>query len=115
MPADRDQAWVLDIMIAARLILQFKQGMDCAAFLEDLKTQSAIIHQLLVIGEATKRLSGVYKAAHPSVPWDDIARMRDKMIHHYEGVNRQEVWKAAESDIPALLAYLERVAPPRDS
>jgi uncharacterized protein with HEPN domain len=44
MPPDRDQATILDIVTAGRLILEFKQGLDHAAFLEDLKTQSAIIH-----------------------------------------------------------------------
>jgi uncharacterized protein with HEPN domain len=115
MPPDRDQATILDIVTAGRLILEFKQGLDHAAFLEDLKTQSAIIHQLLVIGEAAKRLSAAYKTAHPAVPWDDIARMRDKMVHHYEGINREEVWRAAEADIPALLARLESSAPPGET
>jgi len=111
MPADRDQATLLDIVTAGRLILEFKRGLDHAAFLDDLKTQSAIIHQLLVIGEAAKRLSEEFKTAHPAVPWRDIARMRDKMVHYYEGINRQEVWKAAEADVPALLAHLAPLAP----
>jgi uncharacterized protein with HEPN domain len=52
-----DEAILLDIARAARLVLEFKQQMDKAAFLEDVKTQSAILHQLMVIGEAVKRLS----------------------------------------------------------
>ena len=114
MPPDRDQAVILDILTAGKLILDFRKGLDQAGFLEDRKTQSAVIHQLLIIGEASKRLSPAFKSAHPGVPWDDIARMRDKMIHHYEGVNRHEVWNAVARDVPALLAYLEPLAPPAD-
>jgi len=52
----RDEATLLDIATAARLVLEFKEGMDKAAFLDDIKTQSSVLHQLIVMGEAVKRL-----------------------------------------------------------
>ena len=112
MPPDRDRATVLDIVAAARLVLQFVRGLDYAGFLADRKTQSAVIHQLLVIGEAAKRLSPEFKSAHAGIPWQSIARMRDKMIHHYDAVDIREVWKAIEADIPKLLAAVEPLVPP---
>jgi uncharacterized protein with HEPN domain len=48
----RDKATLLDIARAAQLILEFKQGIDKAAFLQDFKTQSTVLHQLMVMGEA---------------------------------------------------------------
>jgi uncharacterized protein with HEPN domain len=45
-----------------------------------------VLHQLLVIGEAVKRLSPELRSAHPKVPWKLIAGTRDKLIHFYEGV-----------------------------
>ncbi len=107
MPTDRDAATVLDMVMAARRILEFKSGMDYEAFENDAKTQSAIIHQVLVLGEASKRLSEDYRSAHGDIPWSGAARMRDKMVHHYDIVEPREVWEAAETDIPALLAQLE--------
>ena len=53
----RDAASLLDIVQAAELIVEFMQGIDRAAFERDLKTQSAVLHQLMVMGEAVKRLS----------------------------------------------------------
>ncbi len=53
----RDETTLLDISRAARLVIELKQGMDKEAFLKDIKTQSAILHHLMVIGEAVKRLS----------------------------------------------------------
>lgn len=53
----KDEVTLLDIIRAGRLALEFKQDMNKTAFLEDLKTQSAVLHQLMVMGEATKRLS----------------------------------------------------------
>jgi len=112
MPPERDAATLLDIVTAARLILEFMEGLDYPRFEADAKTQSAMIHQFLIIGEATKRLSDPFTTAHVEIPWTAIARMRDKMIHHYEAVDLREVWRAAETDVPSLLASLEPLLPP---
>lgn len=107
----RDETTLLDIAQAARLILVFKQGMDKAAFLKDLKTQSAILHQLLVMGEAVKRLSQDFRSHHFEIPWTPIARMRDKLIHAYDIVDFEEVWKTVNTDVPNLLTLLEPLLP----
>jgi uncharacterized protein with HEPN domain len=76
-------------------------------FLEDQKTQSAILHRLLIIGEAVKRVSPEFRAAHPEVPWKLIAGTRDKLIHFYDGVDLNEVWKMVVSDLPQLIRWIE--------
>ena len=106
-----DPSILLDIGRAAQLILDFSAGLDQDTFRTDEKTQSAVIHQFLIMGEATKLLSDEFKSNHPQIPWRAIARMRDKLIHHYHGVDLQEVWQAAQIDIPALLDFLEPFLP----
>ena len=64
----RDDATLLDIANAARLIHTFIQGMTKEAFLGDLKTQSAVLHQITVMGEAVKRLSQAFRGRHPILP-----------------------------------------------
>jgi uncharacterized protein with HEPN domain len=109
----RDEAVLLDIDRAARLVLEFKQGIDKDSFLEDIKTQSAILHQLMVMGEAVKRLSLDLRTKHPEIPWSLVARMRDKLIHGYDIVDLNEVWKTADTDVPELLRLIESLLPTR--
>lgn len=107
----RDDATLLDILRAARLTVDFQGSATLASFLEDLKTQSAVVHQLLIIGEAVKRLSSGFRASHPAVPWQMIAGMRDKLIHAYDQVDLREVWRTVREDIPQLIKLLEPLVP----
>ena len=103
----RDAGLLVDMAQAAKQIVLFSGQMDFEQFRRDAKTQSAIIHQFLIIGEVAKLLSEKFKKANPSLPWSAMARMRDKLIHHYRGVDLREIWKAAEVEIPKLLQFLE--------
>ena len=102
----RDDATLLDILKAARLVVAFKGNLTKKAFLREIKTQSAILHQLLVIGEAVKRLSADFRARYPEIPWTRIAGMRDKLIHAYDAVDLDEVWKTVTDEIAPLISFL---------
>lgn len=107
----RDVSLLTDMANAARSILQFREQMNFEQFRADKKTQSAVIHQFLIIGEVAKLLSDEFKKSNPDIPWSAMARMRDKLIHHYRGVDLREIWNAAEIEIPRLLSFLEKHIP----
>jgi uncharacterized protein with HEPN domain len=104
----RDKSLLEDMLHAAEQIELFKGRMDFDQFRTDTKTQSAVIHQFLLMGEITKRLSDDFKKAHTSIPWSAMARMRDKLIHHYRGVDLREIFNAADSETPRLAEFLRR-------
>lgn len=107
----RDEATVEDMYRAARMAREFAAGADEGDFLRDRKTQAAVLHELLIIGEAAKRLSEEFRRSHPSMPWKAMAGMRDKLIHAYDTVDIEEVWSTVQRDIPTLLAYLAPLLP----
>ena len=107
----RNKGLLLDMKRAALLILQFTEQMSFDEFHSDLKTQSAVIHQFLLIGEVVKLLSEDFRKSNPGIPWSAMARMRDKLIHHYRGIDLREIWKAAELEIPKLLSFLNMHLP----
>ena len=107
----RDDATLLDIRYASHLTLDSIKNLSETEFLADLKTQSAVLHQLMVIGEAVKRLSKDFRNKYPEIPWLLIAGMRDKLIHGYDVVDLDSVWKTATEDIPKLYSFVDKLTP----
>ena len=103
---------LLDIRRAGRLALQFIEDVpDARAFVADAKTRSAVLHQLLVMGEAVKRLPETFRLAHPIIPWRQIAGMRDVLIHAYDDIDEAEVWRTLIDDLPRVLAEIQPLLP----
>jgi uncharacterized protein with HEPN domain len=102
----RDDAFLLDIINAAKLARQFKANLTKKEFLESNLVQSGILHQIIVIGEAVKRLSTEFRNNHPKIPWKFIAGMRDRITHGYFEVDFDEVWNTVENDLPELIRYI---------
>ena len=69
-------------------------------FIADSHWQDAIIRNLEIIGEATKRLSDTVKSKNTEIPWKSIAGLRDILIHNYMGVDLETVWSVVEKDLP---------------
>ena len=109
-----DEATLLDILNAARKAVEFCAGLDRAAFAGDPKTYFAVLHQFTIIGEAAKRLPDAFRSAHPEVPWKQMAGMRDVLVHRYDDVILEEVWKAVAEELPGLMEAVERLLPPRE-
>ena len=71
-------------------------------FMTTTHWQDAVVRQLEIIGEATKRISEEVRSKYPDISWRRIAGMRDVLIHDYMGVDLALVWEVAHRDLPEL-------------
>lgn len=72
------------------------------------------MRRITIIGEATKRLSKDFREQHSTIPWKEIAGMRDVITHDYNEVDLDEVWTAINENLPQLLDYIEPLVAPDD-
>lgn len=108
---NRDDATLLDIASAANRAVAYAAGVEKSFLLNDDEKQSAILYQVIVLGEATKRLSPEFCSQHPGIPWKDMAGMRDILVHKYDRINFNTLWDAIQQDIPQLLSLLKPLLP----
>ncbi len=101
-----DRERVLDILEAIERIERVSvRGREF--FYDDEMAQVWVIHHLQIIGEAVRGISSEFRTANPDIPWSDIIGMRNVLIHHYFGIDRDAVWNVVEHDLPALKSQLQ--------
>jgi uncharacterized protein with HEPN domain len=87
-------------------------GQDREAFLRNTMVQDAVIRNFEVIGEAAKRIPEQFRVVHAAIPWRLMAGFRDVLIHDYEGVDLERVWRIAQEDLPAVKTAITQILPP---
>lgn len=103
-----DSLYIRHILDSLRRIESYSKNLSHHKFISEPLFQDAMIRQLEIVGEATKRLSKEFIMIHPTIPWADISGMRNKLIHDYFGVDLEMVWKTVNEDVPELRKYLEK-------
>jgi uncharacterized protein with HEPN domain len=107
-----------DIEQAIIRIRDYTDELTYEQFVEDTKTQDAVVRNLEIVGEASKNMSDWFKTSFPQLNWRGLAGLRDRLIHHYFGVNIDIIWTIISTELHGILdrigEVLKEASPPSD-
>ena len=105
---NKDRETLLDLIRACELSIEFCRDEDWQTFSQDIKTQSSVLYQIVIIGETVNRLSPKFIANNPQIPIRQIKGMRNRVVHEYKEIDLKILWEAMQTSIPELLGKLEK-------
>lgn len=103
-----DKLYLQHILDAIVKIEEYTSG-GREGFFDESYWQDAVIRQLEIIGEATKRISDLVRQQYPDIPWRQMAGLRDVLIHNYMGVDLNAVWEITQHDLPDLKIAIQSI------
>jgi uncharacterized protein with HEPN domain len=98
-----------DLIKACERIAAFAGGYTEDRFYRSALVWSAVAYQIIVLGEAAKRLDPAVRERYLNIHWKAMVGMRDILSHQYDTINLKEIWDTIQRDIPGLLADLREI------
>lgn len=102
----RDLDSLRDMILAANRVLRYVENTNQQEFEQDQEKQDSITYRILILGEASKRLSAEFREKHPNIPWRQIAGMCNMLVHEYDQIDLDVLWDVTQNSIPELLGKL---------
>ncbi|MGF1576302.1 MAG: DUF86 domain-containing protein [Cyanophyceae cyanobacterium] len=103
----RDRQALLDIIKATQQVLDYAQDLTQIELCQNDEKQAAILYRLIIIGEATKRLSTDFRDQYSTIPWRQMAGLRDVVIHDYDELDTNILWNVITLNLPGILWMLQ--------
>ncbi len=107
----RDLGTLLDIYQSILLGFNYSKNITYEQLKNNQEKQDAILRRITIVGEATKRLSPEFREKHSTIPWKQIAGMRDIISHKYDEIDLEEVWTVITVNLPSLHDYILPLLP----
>ena len=98
----KNEVYLHHILDAIRRIESYTGSLDREAFFSEMMVQDAVVRQLEIIGEASRRLSDDFRTRYNEIPWRAIIGMRNRIAHNYLDIDLQVVWEVVRVDLPDL-------------
>lgn len=111
-PEDRDAALLWDMLTHAREAESFVRGRRYEEYLKDLMLRRAVERSVQIVGEAAAKVSPSFRDAHPDIPWRPITAQRHILVHEYDVIHDDKIWRVATVYIPLLVEQLQGLVPP---
>jgi uncharacterized protein with HEPN domain len=104
-----DIAYIDHILLCISKIQEYTKDLQKTDFDKNEMLQDAVIRNVEIIGEATKKISADLKSQNGEIPWKEMSGMKDKLIHDYLGVDIDVVWRTVQEDIPLIKSLIQNI------
>lgn len=104
-----DKVYIKHILDEVNFIIKETKDLHYENLMKNETLKRALIRSLEITGEATKNLSKSFREKHTDIEWKELAGLRDKLIHHYFGVNWNRVWDVIKNIIPEIKNKLKKI------
>jgi uncharacterized protein with HEPN domain len=111
MPPERDSVYLWDMLNAARGVVVSLRDTSFAGYMKNEDLRLATERRIEIIGEAARRISPEFKEAHPEIPWRLIVDQRNVLIHAYDEIEEERIWRLVAQEIPLLIEQLTKLIP----
>ncbi|MEK6845146.1 MAG: DUF86 domain-containing protein [Nanoarchaeota archaeon] len=99
---EKDEVFLRHILESIEKVESYTKNSSKEKFTQQIQLQDAVIRRLEIIGEAARNITSAFKNKHNSLPWNEMIRTRDKVIHGYFGIDLDIVWDILKKDLPQL-------------
>ena len=104
-----EKEYLKHILDEVNFLTQSSRNVSLDKLMHDPTLQRAYTRSLEIIGEAVKNLSKEFRQKYSEINWKTIAGMRDRLIHHYFGVDLEIVWDVVKNEVPKLKTQIEKI------
>lgn len=93
----------------AREAVEMAEGKERSDLDKERQLELSLVRLIEIVGEAAARVSEETREKYSAIPWPDIVGMRNRLIHGYDEVDLDILWETLQSDLPAVIAELEKI------
>lgn len=108
----RELAHLYDLLRAGRMAIKFIEDCPEQEFPYHDLTREAVRSTFITIGEAVRQLSNEFRVEHPEIPWQKIIGLRNIIVHNYDGIDWERIYRFTKKDLPLVCAQIEALLPP---
>jgi uncharacterized protein with HEPN domain len=106
---NREKQFLLDMLLSAKIAIDYLEEKSINELENNLLLQDAVIRRLLIIGEASRRISQNTQQSLPTIPWRLIKGMRNRLVHEYDDLDLNTIWETVKTSLPILVVELEKI------
>lgn len=104
-----NKVYLTDILKAISRVEKYTRGVDYKSFKKEEMRRDAVLRQLEIVGEAANKLSSDFKKQNPNLPWKEARNLRNLLIHGYDDVDLEVVWKTIINDLPGFKKQVKEI------